>query len=287
MTTFIEAEKAHHSEAILCRALGIARSGVIARRKRPEASARERSNAELTVKIRRIDAMHRGRYGSPRIHRQLRIDGEQVSKNRVARAMRRAGIHAATRRKFVCTTNSNHELAVVPNFLERNFVAREPNQVWVGDVTYLATDEGWAYLAVLIDLYARKVVGWAVESTLATELTLLALDRASSSRTPGAKLIHHTDRGSNYCADEYKAALRRLDMEPSMSRVGDCWDNAVAESFFATLKRELGETFSSRSEANRAVGGYIHYYNLTRLHSTNNYQTPVQRELAYEARLAA
>lgn len=287
MTTFIEAEKAHYSEAALCRALGVARSGVIARRHKPEPSVRESENAELTAKIRRVHVTHRGRYGSPRIFQQLRIDGERVSENRVARVMRSAGICAKTKRRFVRTTDSAHDHAVAPNLLEREFTATAPNQVWVGDVTYLATDEGWAYLAVLIDLYARKVVGWALEPTLATELTLLALERAGSSRVPGSALVHHTDRGSNYCADDYQAALRRLNITPSMSRVGDCWDNAVAESFFATLKRELGDTFPSRSEANRSVGAFIHYYNLTRLHSTNNYQSPVQRELAYEARLAA
>lgn len=285
MSTFIVAEKAVHSESVICRALGVARSGVCRKRTQPP-SKRSVSNAALLPKIRRISATHRERYGSPRIHRELVAQGERTSENRVARIMRQAGISARRKRRFVQTTDSKHGLPVAPNLLARRFSTTSPNQAWVGDVTYLHTAEGWLYLSVLIDLFSRRVVGWSAKATMSTDLTLAALRRALAARSPSA-VVHHTDRGSNYCAGDYQAELRRASAVTSMSRVADCWDNAVAESFFATLKRELGESFDSRSGAIQELNSYIDYYNFERRHSHNNYESPVNFELARQKSLAA
>ncbi|MDX1928092.1 MAG: IS3 family transposase [Pirellulaceae bacterium] len=286
MSKFMESEKAHFSEAALCRALDVSRSGVQARRRRP-VSKRAMANAALAPKIQRIAATHQGRYGSPRIHQTLKAEGERVGKNRVAALMRQEGIVARKKRRFIKTTDSRHNFGVADNIIQRDFVTTAPNQVWVGDVTYLHTQDGWLYLAVLIDLYSRRIVGWSAQATLSTQLTLAALNQAMTLRYAHTDLIHHTDRGSNYCATDYQEVIMQSGIRPSMSRKGDCWDNAVAESWFATLKTELGDTFDSRSDGIRRLTEYINYYNFRRIHSTIQFRTPVQFELDYEAQLAA
>jgi transposase InsO family protein len=224
----------------------------------------------------------RGRYGSPRVHRELRAKGRRVSKKRVERVMREHGIRGKMKRRFRRTTDSNHTDAIAPNVLARQFEPSTPNQVWAGDVTYVATDEGWAYLAVLIDLFSRRVVGWAISASNDTALALAALERALRGRPVPVGLVHHTDRGSPYASDEYRQALATRGMVASMSRRGDCWDNAVAESFFATLRVELvdDEDYPTRAIAVASIGDYIEgFYNLVRLHSHIGYVSPIQFEL--------
>lgn len=286
VAAFIEAEKAEFGVATVCRALGVARSGVVAAQRRGP-SARAGANRVLMQDIARVANENQQRYGSPRIARQLRAEGQPVSENRIARLMREAGIAAKRSRRFVATTDSAHDLPVAPNVLDRQFTATSPNQAWVGDITYLWCNEGWLYLAVLIDLYSRRVVGWAAMPTMRTALPLLALERALALRAPSANWIHHTDRGSNYAATAYTSALRAANATVSMSRTANCWDNAPAESFFATLKRELGAAFPSRSDALRQLTTYVNYYNYNRLHSTIHYMSPVQFELINQPTLAA
>lgn len=283
---FIEAEKAEFGVATVCRALGVARSGVIAARKRGP-SVRAQANVALAQDIRRVENENQQRYGSPRIFHQLQNEGHTVSENRIARLMKAEGIAAKQPKRFVSTTDSKHDFPVAPNVLDRQFAASAPNQAWVGDITYLWCEEGWLYLAVLIDLYSRRVVGWAALPTLEAELPLLALERALALREPPRNFVHHTDRGSNYASTTYDNALFAAGATVSMSRTGNCWDNAPAESFFATLKRELTDSFPSRSEALRQLTDYMNYYNYKRLHSTINYMTPVQFELANINQLAA
>jgi len=220
----------------------------------------------------------------------LRDQGHKAGKHRVARLMRENGIQARTKRKFRRTTDSEHKSPVSPNLLAQRFFTTAPNQVWVGDITYIWTQEGWAYLAVLLDLYSRRVVGWALRKSLHRELALAALEMAITNRRPKRGLIHHTDRGSQYASADYRKVLRRHDFRSSMSAAGACWDNAVAESFFATLKKELVHRciFQTRTEAYDAISHYIeNYYNATRRHSTNNYITPVAFELTSGPRRAA
>lgn len=278
----VDAEKANYPVEVLCDVLEVSRSGYYAWRTRP-VSARSRSDAQLAVEIAATHARSRKRYGSPRVHQALRRGGRRVSRKRVERLMREHGIVARQKRRFRRTTDSRHAHPIAPNIVERQFAPSAPNQVWAGDVTYIATDEGWAYLAVLLDLFSRRVVGWAMSSTNDTELALAALERAVRGRgVLPAGLVHHTDRGSPYASDEYRKALSVCEMVASMSRRGDCWDNAVSESFFATLRTELvdGERYPTRRAAERAIGDYIEsFYNIERLHSFLGYVSPVEFEL--------
>lgn len=272
----IHAEKAHHPVHRLCEALSVSRSGYYAW-VRAEPSERARQNEALLARIRAIHREHKGRYGSPRVHRDLRAEGECVGRGRVERLMRKSGIMARPARRFKRTTDSEHKLPVAPNRLERHFKSDAPNRAWVGDITYVWTTEGWSYLAVLLDLYSRKVVGWALGKTLSRDLAIRALERALVLRRPPPGLVHHTDRGSQYASRDYQRVLRQNGCLPSMSRAGDCWDNAVSESFFATLKKELvhGVLFATRTEAYDAIGDYIdNYYNARRRHSSIDYQIP-------------
>jgi len=280
----IRSEAARFPVRTLCRLLGVSPSGYYAWATRQH-SARRRDSVRLVAKVRAVHAQTRGVYGSRRMTRELRADGEPTSRNRVARLMRQHGLRAAGARRFRATTDSNHDRPVAPNLLGRNFTASEPNRVWVGDITYLWTAEGWCYLAVLLDLHSRRVVGWAMASHMRRELALKALSRALSARSPAAGLIHHTDRGSQYASVEYQALLRQHEVACSMSRAGDCYDNAVAESFFASLKKEClhMQPFATRTEAYDAVARYIDgFYNPVRRHSALGYVSPMSYE-QYEA----
>lgn len=241
----------------------------------------------LLVHIRAIHRRHKGRYGSPRVTAELRDQGFHINRKRVARIMREHGIVGTPRRVFRgTTTDSDHQESIAPNLLERRFETARPNLAFVGDITYLQTRMGWVYLAVLIDLYSRKVVGWAMDENMETQLCLRALTRLRASRGDVRGALHHTDRGSQYAIKAYRAALEDAGLRQSMSRKGNCWDNAVAESFFGTLEQELvPETlWKSLSEARVAVSHFIHhYYNGQRRHSTLGHMSPVRFENQYHA----
>ena len=272
---FIRDEKAEFSVRLLCRVLNVSHSGFYEWcHRQAEPSARAIRHAELTAAVTSgFDANH-GRYGAPRLHAYLRHQGVDISLNTVARIMRAQGLVARQRRAFRVTTDSKHNQPVNDNVLKREFTTEAPNQAWVGDITYIRTREGWLYLAVLIDLYSRKVVGWALSVHIDTALVLTALNMATGVRQPGRGLIHHTDRGSQYCSNLYQGALSSHGIVSSMSRKGDCWDNAVAESFFGSLKNELvhpmPHAFITRDQARRHIANYIYWFNTQRLHSTLN-----------------
>ncbi len=284
---FVLAQKAFHGVAILCRVLEVSRSGFYSWRGRPR-SATETSNARLGAEI---SAVHRGSrctYGSPRVHAELRALGHIVSRNRVARLMRQDGLQARCKRRFRTTTDSRHSFPLAPNELSRDFEVSAPNIAWVTDITYVWTREGWLYLAVLLDLFSRRVVGWATSDNLATKLALDALAMAVRARRPPQGVIHHSDRGCQYASDEYREALAAAGIRRSMSRKGDCWDNAVAESFFSSIKTELihGADFHRHDSAADAINEYIDvFYNHQRRHSHNGYLSPVEFEL--KAQIAA
>jgi transposase InsO family protein len=278
---FIDAEKASYPVAILCAVLGVSRSGFYAWKNR-EPSARTKRGARLAVEIAATHRKSRGRYGSPRVHEALRRRGLAVSRKTVEKAMRDQGLFARKRKRFRRTTDSKHAHPIAPNLVQRQFAPEAANRVWAGDVTYIDTKEGWAYLAVLLDLFSRRVVGWAMSATNDTALALAALERALTGRAISTGLVHHTARGSPYASDEYRKALRANGMIASMSRKGDCWDNAVAESFFATLRVELvdDERYATRDAAEMSIGDYIEtFYNAERLHSHLGYDSPIEFEL--------
>ena len=279
---FVAAKKAEHDVSTLCRVLKVQRSGYYAWVEREE-SDRAIGDRQLVVEVRAVFAEFKKRYGSPRIHHELRLRGKRVCRHRIARLMREQQLRARPRRKFVRTTHSNHGLPTPANLLDRNFTASARDRVWAGDVTFLPTHEGWLYLAVLLDLYSRRVVGWAMSERNDEALTLAALQMALDQRDPEPGLIHHSDRGTTYASGEYQDVLAQYGITCSMSRKGDCWDNAVVESFFSTLEFECAdhETFSSRAAARRAVTEYIlGFYNPTRLHSTLGYVSPMEYERA-------
>jgi putative transposase len=278
--SFIHAEKANFPVAALCRLLGVSRQGYYAHVKRP-LSARLKRDVALQKRVRQVYEDSRGTYGSPRIHAALLHEGECVGKRRIERAMRCLGLRGRMPRRWRATTRANPAHPVASNVLDRNFGASRPNERWVTDITYIWTQEGWCYLAAILDLFSRSVVGWALDATLSTSLPMEALNRAVRRRRPGAGLVHHSDRGCQYTSAQYRDALAELDITVSMSRKGNCWDNAVAESFFATLKTELiyGRAWQTREELRRAVFEYIEiFYNRQRLHSAVDYRTPAQAE---------
>lgn len=282
MYELIHAERASFPIAFSCRVFDVSRSGYY-RWLGAEPSERAREDAALTVEIKHIHRKHKGRYGSPRVHRDLRERGRRVGRKRVARLMRQQGLRGHTPRRFRRTTDSRHSHRIAPNLVARDFAASAPNEAWVGDITYVQTRDGWLYLAVLLDLFSRRVVGWAMSDRIDTELVLRALQMAVEQRNPQPGLIHHTDRDSRYASDDYQTALARRGMVASMSRKGDCWDNAVAESLFATLEKELlcEQPLTSRAATRARIADYIdNYYNAHRRHSYLDYATPLAYELA-------
>ena len=281
MYELVHAERALFSISFSCRVLEVSRSGYY-RWRSAEPSDRARADTRLAVEVRDIHREHKGRYGSPRVHRELGQRGQRVGRHRVARLMREQGLQGHTRRRVRRTTDSRHGYRIAPNRLERNFEAKAPNRVWVGDITYVPTLDGWLYLALLVDLFSRRIVGWAMSDRIDTELALGALTMAVERRRPEPGLVHHTDRDGRYASDDYQAALAQFGMIPSMSRKADCWDNAVAESVFATLEKELlGDgPLMSRAQTRTAIADYIeHYYNVRRRHSYLDYATPLEYEL--------
>lgn len=275
--------------AELCRLFEIPRSSYYEQRCRTP-SRRALDDAVLSVGVRAIHHASRRRYGSPRVMRTLRKRGVRVGKKRVARLMRQEGLVARPKRRFRVTTNSDHDHPVAPNLLKRNFTADAPDKVWVGDITYIWTREGWMYLATLIDVFSRRVVGWAMRPYLSRELGLEALRRAVELRQPSPGLIHHTDRGCQYASSDYVKALKAAGITQSMSRRGNCLDNAMAESFFSTLEHEvlMQNDFHSRTEALWEVADYIeNFYNRERMHSALDYESPVEYERGQAAAKAA
>jgi putative transposase len=277
----VHAERESFPTAFSCRVLGVSRSGYY-RWREASLSARTASDERIAAYIASIHKEHKGRYGSPRIHKELQHRHIRTGRKRVARLMRAQGLKGRIPRRFKRTTDSRHAMKVAPNLLKRDFTASEPNLKWVGDITYIPTLNGWLYLAVLIDLFSRRVVGFSMSDKIDTELALGALHTALQSRMPAAGLIHHTDRDCRYASGDYQAALKNHEVIPSMSRKADCWDNAVAESFFATLEKELLGTgpLVSRAQARSAVADYIeNYYNTQRRHSNNSFSTPLEHEM--------
>lgn len=268
---------------LMCRVLSVSPSGFYAAQRRVP-SPRARRDEALRLKVRAAHTKSRRRYGAPRVHAELQAQGEQVGKKRVARLMREDGLVARRRRRFVRTTDSRHSNPIAPNLLDRQFGVEQvagPNRVWVSDLTYVPTREGWLFLATVLDLASRRVVGWAMRETLEAELALAALRMALADRRPAPGLVHHSDRGSQYACSDYRALLDAHGLVASMSKKADCWDNAVAESFFASLETELilESDWFTRDAARQAIFEYIEaWYNRERRHSSLGYRSPVQYE---------
>jgi len=281
---FIAVEKASFPVAVLCKVVGVSRSGFYAWTERVP-SARSQEDAKLRVHISAIYERSRGTYGAPRIHAELRANGFNVSRKRVARLMGELGLQSRRKRRFKATTDSKHALPVAENVLNRKFEVDAPNVAWVTDITYVWTSEGWLYLAAILDLFSRRVVGFAMSERIDRALVLEALAGGLGRRMPNAGLVHHSDRGSQYASNDYQAALQEVGVVCSMSRKGNCWDNAVAESFFATLKTELIylRRFATRAEAREAIFDFIElFYNRERRHSSLGYATPLEYEMKFD-----
>lgn len=277
--------KTHHSLAALCAALDVTRAGYHAWAQRPP-SVRAQADAALQTEIRAIHAIHRGRYGAPRIHAELRARGQRHGRKRIARLLRHAGLRGLCARPFVpCTTNSRHAHPIAPNHLATHPPPTGPNQIWVADLTYVPTATGWLYVAVIMDLYSRRIIGWAAGLSLATATVLAALRMALRHRHPPVGLLYHTDRGVQYASGEHREVLAAAGIEASMSRVGNPYDNAAMESFMATYKREcvaLAEAaggYAAPAEATADFFDYVElYYNRHRRHSALGYQSPLDFE---------
>ena len=283
----IEQHRDRYPVAVMCDAMEVSPSGYYAWRSRPE-SARRREDRRLKVMIRSVFKESRETYGSPRIHDELRDQGIRCGRKRVARLLNEEGLRPKKARRFRRTTIAAAEHPKAKNVLDRKFSVESPDAAWVGDITYLWTREGWLYLAVILDLFSRRVIGWAVSSSLSQELATNALRRALFERAPAPGLLHHSDRGSQYTSSRYQQLLDNNGVTASMSRKGNCWDNAVAESFFATLKVELGDTFSSRRAAHLALADYIEvFYNRKRRHTAIGGLSPVEAETQFAMKDAA
>jgi transposase InsO family protein len=277
---WIEERKGDWPVARLCRVLGVSRSGFYAWRKRPPSTAQQRRE-ELTEQVQQIHREVRQRYGSPRMHAELVARGHPCCVNFVAGLMREAGISAKSNARFVRTTDSNHPLPVADNVLDRRFEVSEPNAVWVADITYIPTGEGWVYLAAVEDLFSRRVVGWSLSESMTSRLVVDALEMAVGRRSPGEELLAHSDRGSQYASEHYQRVLAGEGIVCSMSRRGDCWDNAPMESFFASLKKELvhREDYATREQATASIFEYIEvFYNRVRRHSSLGFVSPAEYE---------
>ena len=278
---FIEAHRAEFKVTIMCRVLGVSRSGYYAWLKRPP-SAREMANQELKQQIKEIYDHSRQTYGSPRIQVELADNGVKCGHNRVAQLMQAQQLRAKQSRKFkVTTTDSAHDYPVAPNRLNQDFIASRPNEKWLADITYIPTDEGWLYLAAVLDLHSRRIVGWAMSDSLHRQLVIDALLMAVQTRQPAPGLLHHSDRGSQYASDEYQALLTTFGMTASMSRTGNWYDNAPMERFFGSLKTELvhHRHYATRAEARTDIFEYIElFYHRFRRHSALDYKCPIAFE---------
>lgn len=280
---FVKDHASQYAVAMLCRVLGVSRSGYYDWRTRP-ASQRSQANRTLVEQIQAIHAQSRHTYGSPRIHAELASQGVRCSAKRVARLMRLAGIRARRPRRTRATSDSHHTLPVAENVLKRAFDAPAPNTKWAADITYIGTHEGWLYLAVVMDLFSRRIIGWSMQPTLASSVVLDALQMALHQRQPSELVIHHSDRGSQYASDDYQVALAAAGIQCSMSRKGDCFDNAPVESFFGTLKTELvyHQQYTPRNQARSAIFEYVEvFYNRQRRHSALGYRSPAEYEVHY------
>jgi transposase InsO family protein len=288
---FIEAHRRHYPVSLLCRVLQVRPSAYYAARRRemdPRQAQRRGEEEQLAGEIQRVFHQKKGRYGSPRVYWELRAQGRRCSRKRVARLMQKQGLMARRPRRHVHTTDSAHTLPVAENVLARRFDVTQiagPNLFWCSDITYILTEEGWLYLAVVLDLFSRRVVGWSMSGSLAQDFVLDAFRMAVQARRPSPGLLHHSDRGSQYAGYAHRALLIQGQVVMSMSRKANCWDNAVLESFFATLKTELihAQCFATRSQARAAVFEYIEsFYNRERRHSTLGYRSPVEFEQLHE-----
>ena len=283
---FIERHRRFWPICVQCRVLKVSVSGFHQHLARRKVQGRHLSDAALLAHISSVYAEHRGAYGWPRIWRELVKRGIRVGKQRVQRLMQQHGIRARGKRRFrVATTDSRHDLPVAPNLLNRNFTPAGPNQAWAGDITYIASEEGWLFLAVVIDLFSRKVVGWSMRPDMHRSLVIDALEMGLFQRRPlKGQLIFHSDRGSQYASDDFRAVLDQHGVMASMSRKGNCWDNAVTETLFGSLKVERlhGERFETIRQAKDAVLAWLLWYNRQRMHSTLNYLSPVEFECHWE-----
>jgi transposase InsO family protein len=279
---FVERHRGRWPVRLMCRVLAVSPGGYYDWRGRPKSDRAQRREA-LVVAIKAIHAETKARYGSPRVHAELVARGRPCSLNTVAALMREHGIAAKTRRKFRCTTDSNHDRPVAENVLDRQFDPAAVNSAWTADITYVATAEGWLYLAAVEDLYSKRIVGWSMGERIDSRLVVDALEMAVARRLPGEGLTAHSDRGSQYASAHYQGALARHGITCSMSRRANCWDNAPMESFFASLKKELvhGEVFGTRAEARAELFEYIEvFYNRLRRHSSLGYLSPAEYERA-------
>jgi len=278
---------------VQCQVLGVSVTGYHEHMARLLTIARRRhlSDEALLVHIRAVFAAHRGAYGWPRVWRQLRAEGVRVGKLRVQQLMQQHGIRARGKRRFRITTDSRHSLPIAPNLLNRNFAVAAPNRVWAGDMTYIHTEEGWLFLAVVLDLFSRRIVGWSLREDMRSELVVDALRMAWFQRSPDrrADLIFHSDRGSQYASSDFNQVLKECSIQPSMSRKGDCWDNACSETLFASLKVERlhGTRFQTIRQAKDETLDWLLWYNRTRLHSTLKYVSPTHFEQQWQDRTEA
>lgn len=282
---FIEQQQKNYPVSQLCAALGITRSSYYAWKKR-QPSQRERDTQILIEHIRRIHKLSRKSYGSPRVHAALRNQGLRCGKKRVARIMRQNGLQGRRKHRSVRTTDSKHAYPVAPNLLNQSFQANEPNRKWVADITYIPTAEGWLYLAVIMDLFSRRIVGWAMSDQITADLVENALRMALFQRQPEAGLLHHSDRGSQYASEQIQKILTANHIQVSMSRTGNCYDNAAMESFFSTLKCEWVhlQQYASRTQARSDIFVYIEgFYNPVRLHSALGYMSPEMFEAQFQS----
>lgn len=267
----------------MCQVLGVSKSGYYHWRKR-EKSNQQLRREELTRQIKEVYINSRSIYGSPKITKKLNQKGIDVSQKTVTRIMKAEGIRSKTVKKYKATTNSKHSLPIYPNLLNQEFQVDAPGKVWVGDITYIRTNEGWLYLATIMDLYSRRILGWHMSHRMTKELVILALKRAIGRQKPTEGLIHHSDRGSQYASHEYQGILREHNMITSMSRKGNCYDNACIESFHSIIKRELihPKKYVTRQQAIDEIIEYIEsFYNYERIHSNNDYRSPLEKERAY------